>query len=503
LRLKTETAVGLFIVVSTGILLFMSYQIGYFRFDRIRYTTYSVYFNDVSGLTKKSDVKIAGVKVGWIDSIDLINDGQQVKATLMLDRKYVLFSDAHAIVRQEGLLGSKYLELNPGDPLLPQLPAGSMLTRPSTAPVAVDDMMRQFKGIASNIESITQSMKGAVGGPEGEAKLRDLVNNITSAAEKLASFSGAMDRVVTRNEGNLDSIMNDLRSLLVELKGEVPRLSNNMQQNFDRIAKSVDHVSNPVHDIAQKINDGRGIIGQLIHDDEAYKDLRYAVSGIKRYFDKVDQLAVIFDVHTESMYGPFQKHCFHDSKGYFNLRIHPTEDYFYLAGLVAAQSGRLVRTEETRQWFDAKDHELVPGDLCLSDNKKLKYAPLRRQQTRIFDQLLYNIQFGKVFGNFAFRAGLFDSTGGVAFDIDMPLGTPKLRWVSSFEMFDIRGRNRLCDDRPHLKWLNKMFITRNLYFTFGADDFISKNNKNGFVGVGIRFADDDVKYLLSRTNITI
>lgn len=503
MRLKTETAVGLFIVVSVGILLFMSYQIGYFRFDRIRYSTYSVYFNDVSGLTKKSDVKIAGVKVGWVDAVDLINDGQQVKATLMIDKKYVLFSDAHAVVRQEGLLGSKYLELNPGNPLLPQLPAGSMLTRPSTAPVAVDDMMRQFKGIAGNIEKITDSMKGAFAGPEGEAKLKELVSNISVAAEKLASFSSSIDRVVSRNEGTLDSIMNDLRNLIVDLKNEVPRLSGNLQQNFDRIAGSVDKVSNPVHDIAQKISEGRGIIGQLIHDDEAYKDLRYAVSGIKRYLDKIDQLAVVFDVHTESMYGPFQKYCFHDSKAYVNFRIHPTEDYFYLAGLVAAQSGRLVRTEETRQWFNNECHELVPNDLCLSDANKLRYAPLRKQQTRIFDQLLYNIQIGKVFGNFAFRAGLFDSTGGVAFDIDMPLGTPKLRWVSSFEMFDMRGRNRLCDDRPHLKWLNKMFITRNLYFTFGADDFISKHNKNGFVGVGIRFADDDVKYLLSRTNITI
>ena len=41
-----------------------------------------------------------------------------------------------------------------------------------------------------------------------------------------------------------------------------------------------------------------------------------------------------------------------------------------------------------------------------------------------------------------------------------------------------------------------MFIMRNMYFTFGADDFVSKHNANAFVGIGIRFGDDDVKYVL-------
>lgn len=502
MRLKTETAVGIFILVSTAVLVYMSYKIGYFRLDRIRYNTFTVYFNDISGLSKKSDVKIAGVKVGWVDAVDLINDGQQVRATLLVDRKHVLFSDAHAIVRQEGLLGSKYLELYPGDPLLPVLPSGSMLTRPSTGPVAVDDMLRQFKHIAGNIESVTDSMKGAVGGPEGQEKLRALVSDMQKAAEKLASFSGSIDRLVSRNEGNLDSIVNDLRLLIVDLKSEIPRLSGNLQQNFDRISASVDRVSSPIHDVVKKVNEGRGILGQLIHDDDAYDEVRYAINGIKKYFDKIDQLGIVFDIWTESMTGPFQGHCFKDNKGYFNLRIHPTEDYFYLAGLCALQSGYVVRTEKFRQWLDSNCHELIPQELHLSDNKKLKYAPIKRKQVRIYDQILFNVQLGKIFGNFAFRLGLFESTGGVALDIDMPLGN-QFRWVSTFEAYDWRGRHRICDDRPHFKWLNRMFFTRHIYFTFGADDFISRHNKNGFFGVGIRFADDDVKYLLSRTNITI
>jgi hypothetical protein len=38
---------------------------------------------------------------------------------------------------------------------------------------------------------------------------------------------------------------------------------------------------------------------------------------------------------------------------------------------------------------------------------------------------------------------------------------------------------------------------RNLYFAFGADDFISRHNANAFFGGGIRFGDDDLKYFFS------
>lgn len=514
MRIQIETIVGLFIFAAAGVFLYMSYQIGSFRFDRIKYSTYSVYFNDISGLSKKSDVKIAGVKVGWVDSVDLINDGQQVRANLMIDKKYVLFSDAHAVVRQEGLLGSKYLELNPGDPLLPTLPPGSMLTRPSTGPIAVDQMLRQFKGIASNIESITESMKGAIGGAEGEEKLRSLVNHMQQAAEKFSSFSQSMESLVTRNEGTVEDIFSDLRTVLRDLKNEIPRLSQNLQTNFERLSISLDRdfnrmatqlekVGQPIHNIAQKIDEGQGVVGQLVNDENAARDLRIAINGVKTYFEKIDRMSVVFDIHTESMYGPFQRECFKDNKGYFNLRIHPTEDYFYLAGIVATQSGRLQRIEERRQWYDGKCNQLCPDELHLDNHDKLRFAPFKKRQYRILDTYFFNLQLGKIFGNFAFRGGLFDSTGGIGVDINLPLGNDTLRWVTTFEIFDWLGRNRLGDDRPHFKWLNRMFFTRNFYFTFGADDFVSRHNKNAFFGVGIRFADDDVKYLLSRANITL
>jgi len=64
---KTETIVGAFIVLALTVFAYMTFQLGSVRLNLARYTTYLVSFKDVSGLSPKSDIKIAGVKVGWVD----------------------------------------------------------------------------------------------------------------------------------------------------------------------------------------------------------------------------------------------------------------------------------------------------------------------------------------------------------------------------------------------------------------------------------------------------
>src|SRR5437667_2608167 len=130
----------------------MGFKIGSFRFDRGRYNQYVVYFDDISGLTRKAEVKIAGVKVGWLESISLIkNHTMKVKADVMILKNYMLYEDAFATVRQDGLLGPKYIEIYSGDPLLRMLVAGDTLTRPSEEPVNIDKLLHDFEGIASNV----------------------------------------------------------------------------------------------------------------------------------------------------------------------------------------------------------------------------------------------------------------------------------------------------------------------------------------------------------------
>ena len=48
-------------------------------------------------------------------------------------------------------------------------------------------------------------------------------------------------------------------------------------------------------------------------------------------------MQIVFDAHFESMHRPAENFMFEDSKGYFNIRIHPCEDYFYLVQFATSE----------------------------------------------------------------------------------------------------------------------------------------------------------------------
>lgn len=256
-----------------------------------------------------------------------------------------------------------------------------------------------------------------------------------------------------------------------------------------------------ISSVAAKVDEGKGLIGKLINDEEGYRDLRLAIGGVRNFLSKVENLNIVIDSHGEYMYGPAEHMKFQDAKGYVDVRIHPNDDYFYIFQVVGSQKGNLKRKITYRDWFDNTGREFSVDRLL---EEKIAIPQLIGRvdtKKRYEDQLKFGLQVAKIYKDVALRAGLMESTFGLGIDFDIPFGTDKFRWITSLEAWDFRGRDRIDDDRPHLKWINRLFILRNIYFDFGADDFISKHNANAFCGAGVRFCDDDLKYLISKIGL--
>lgn len=550
MKITTETKVGLFTVVAVGIFLYMTFHIGVFRFNANSYRKQKVYFSDMSGLAKKADVKIAGVKVGWVSRIDLApkdqDKGYNACAEIMVSKEYVLHEDAYAVVRQDGLLGVKFLEVVPGDPLSPKLSYGAAFGKTGTPGAAVDDIMQQFRMVATNLNDITQSVRDSLFEQNGKARMGDIMQDVHVAAERIANFSTTVDRLMTSNENDVDGIIKDLRAVTAEMKETLPlvrddfhRLTSKLTDetlpgfnkgvekitqvfdgDFGSVARKLEVAMDSLEEaalqtrdgfrsiglVADKINDGKGLVGKLVNEDQTYNDLKVAIQGLKNYFSKAESLAIVVDSHGESMYAPAENFELKDTKGYFDVRVHTNDEHFYTVQLMGSMKGKIRRTIINNVYKDEQGNIISQGKLFANlpqadQWQKFAYASQIESITRERDTTKYGFQFGKIFNDVAFRFGLFESTFGCGIDYNIPFGTDDLRWVTSFEVFDLRGRDRLDDQRPHFKWINRVFVLRNLYFNFGADDFISRHNANAFFGVGIRFADDDLKYFLAKFGV--
>ncbi len=490
--MRLETKVGLFVLSAIGVFLYLSINIRALRLDKNRYNEYKAYFDDTSGLAIKAPVKIAGVDIGWVERISLLEDGK-ADVLMLIDKHIRLSKNAHAMIHQDGLIGVKTLEIDPGDPSTGALAPGSTLAMPGKSPATVGELLDQFRDIASTVQDITTSFKNVFATHKGEEQMRTALDAVTKASSRIADFSEVLQRTMVNNEANLNGILSSLNTTVTDLKDKntVGKASDAFENISDAAIQGRETLKE-AGEIVEKINSGKGLVGKLINEDETYADIKKTVRGIKDYLNKTQSLMLSIDMHSETMLSNS------NSKGYFELRLRPTSDYFYQVGLVADQEGSVYRKHKRRLRSDGSGNQLNPTTLNLTARDQLRFAENEDTVTQRKNDILFSMQFGKRFDRLAFRVGLFESSFGAAVDWYVPLETDKVHWITSLEAFDFGGDKRFNrDGRPHIKWLNKAFFMKNFYTCFGFDDIVSKNSASAFFGGGLRFNDDDLKYFLS------
>ncbi len=518
--MKTETRVGIFILVAIGIFFYLSINIGAIRIDKDQYYSYKAYFDDTGGLDVKAPVKIAGVEVGWVDGI-VLHEGGKAEVELMVNKRNRLARNAYAIIQQEGLIGTKSLDIDPGDPSTGYLASGSVLIMPGKSPASIGDLLDKFRDIATSIHDIATSFRTVFASREGEENMKKAVKGIAKASEKLADFSQTLQSTVKRNERNIDDMLTDFRKVAHHLEYGVPTFTEDfhvirddlhddvfpsVKKGFDRVTLAMADDTLPklsamgekaegafeqAEEVMEKLNTGKGVLGKLINEDETYGDIKKSLRGFKNFVQKTSSLGVYIDMHTETMLKTSL------SKGYLEVKLRSTHDYFYQLQLVADENGSIIRDVIHKEYRYSKGNVLNVDELIDNSRDKIRFAEEINVTARRKNDILFGFQFGKRFNRLALRVGMFESTFGMAADYYVPLNTDKMHWITSVEAFDFRGINRFEDTRPHLKWINRAFFLRNLYTSFGIDDFFSKRSASFFFGGGLRFGDDDLKYFFS------
>jgi phospholipid/cholesterol/gamma-HCH transport system substrate-binding protein len=119
-KAKLEMVVGVFVLIGMVCLAYLSIKLG--KLEIIGGAVYEVeaQFNSASGLKPGSTIEIAGVEVGRVRGITLIED--RAKVRLAVNNTVKLYTDTFASIKTRGIIGEKFLALSPGgggDPLKP------------------------------------------------------------------------------------------------------------------------------------------------------------------------------------------------------------------------------------------------------------------------------------------------------------------------------------------------------------------------------------------------
>ena len=108
-----DLLVGCFVLAGLAAIAYLSLSVGGVTYSGPRGLHVSADFDEIGGLKSRAPVVISGVKVGAVESIDLADD-YRARVTFNLDPSLKLPVDTTASIVTSGVLGDRYVSLQPG-----------------------------------------------------------------------------------------------------------------------------------------------------------------------------------------------------------------------------------------------------------------------------------------------------------------------------------------------------------------------------------------------------
>lgn len=260
--------------------------------------TVSADFKDVNGLMAGNNVRFAGIDVGTVKAVEIIND-TTVHVTMIIRKDAAPFIKKNALVRigTDGLMGNKLVNIFNQNTESAAIEQGDILK--ASANTGIEGMTEQLSNVSADVSVILGNIRNF---SESEAfaampsTLNDLsesVAQIRQITEKVnasdALWSTLQDKQLAANirqiAGNLDKtaknaadFSKELQALLTDIKSSDgtlqaliydERMANDIKQsmsNISKVSEELTKASESLATLTQKLNSDQGAAGKLLND---------------------------------------------------------------------------------------------------------------------------------------------------------------------------------------------------------------------------------------------
>jgi phospholipid/cholesterol/gamma-HCH transport system substrate-binding protein len=275
---SNEVKVGLSIVLAVVILIV---GVRYFQDLPIFSSSYllTAKFENVSGLSAGNPVRLSGVNVGTVESVQLQQDEETVRVRFRVNENVLIPEESVAEVSGFAALGGVRLNIRPGPSTNPPLQPGSTIDTPS-GPGILDQLSQQGPELASKVDSVldntSRATQALANQMEEGGDLQQTLASLRNVAATLESVSGGEEETLRSAIQNLETITADLQSFTSEnsdsLGVTVQRANRNLARLEQNLA-NLERTTAALGSFAEKINSGEGTLGRLANDPSLYNNL--------------------------------------------------------------------------------------------------------------------------------------------------------------------------------------------------------------------------------------
>ncbi len=448
-----EFKVGTLVVSIAAIIALMSLQVsddpGFLGRSK------KAWFNlpNANGLTKGSAIRSAGIPVGAIQDIKLVDGQARIDISVKSDVK--ITRSAVVEMRANGILGDKYIEIQLGAVSDAVLEDGGQILNIKNGG-SIDDVMSQVSDITTSLKDVAKNLNEAV---TNDGTNKHILGRIVQNIEKLTNDIADM---TDENKEQIGDIVDQVHSITATLDEALNEEGEDgFKQTWKRSLSRIDSSLKNIEEITNKINSGEGTIGKLVSDEKTAEDVTTAIEGLSGLVGVAEKITtgVDFNGHYLDAVG--------DTKSSVGIFIQPGLDRYYYIGVVTDPAGVIERTNTATS---------VNGGPVTSTDETKTY----KTETK------FTALYAKNIYDFTFKGGIIESTGGIGIDYS-PFNRRFMASVEAFDFEELQLRSSLT------------YKTRfGLYFMAGYNDILdNRGAQSVYGGAGLFLTNDDLKLLLT------
>ncbi len=409
MRTGAEIKVGLITLLAIGLLLVFAFYIRGYRATAVTYKV-CVTFDDARGLQRGDPVRMLGVKIGHVHSVEITPE-LKAQVNLSIDQKHELYDNYTFQVGTAGLIQERFVEVIPAprDPYVSRLTDGVCVegvVRPDLA-----DIMEAGSSLLDNLDRTSRRLNLVLGDQEILSGIRQALQNFSSLADSVSTLAQQSEPEILATLRGIRSASADLQIMAAELRTGLTEGTT-----FADLQKTTRHLS----EIAAKAERITTDLATLTSDADVQQQIRATISAVS----DAAQSAKKVGADLEALSGELRKaapaiprvaqeaHEFADASAALRERLKPPE--------INAAFDVFYSPEAERSFSSAR------LDFKTSGERFLRFGI-----DDIGEESDVNIQLGEQQRRAVLRYGLVRSNLGIGLDFDLPRET-----ILSLDIFD-------------------------------------------------------------------
>ncbi|MBP7653348.1 MCE family protein [Candidatus Dependentiae bacterium] len=425
---QNKTAiVGLVILLSCVLFIFLIIIMTDWKLNKG--LKFYVVFNFANGIIKNGPVMVSGVNLGKVGDIEFItvNNMPKVRIEITLDEKLKIKKDAKIYINQAGLMGEKYIEIDPGSQLSRDIVFGETLIgqEPQKIEEVIAGVMNVIEGLNKAIDGfndvfvekeVKQQLKSAIDNlsgaiknvseitRSGKIKVDGGLNDFQKSLELLKDSAGMIKKTISANHEKAGKMITDLsgmaeslNSLSIKNNGKINEIIDNVQKSSKILEKTITTTQTDLTEFSKKLNSSVNILESILKNKKESiessidnlnnitrslttvlanneKEITKAVSSVSTISVKLDKTLDLLNYNLEAL---------KTEKGLMGIVIHDKELGKNLKQLVTDLSSAVQYLKHHPGILLNKSKYVSPEDYTEFEQKlKEEEEELKKQETK-------------------------------------------------------------------------------------------------------------------------